>query len=228
MSVPGRRSVRRPVSFLGQEMARFDLVIFDLDGTLVDSEGISNRVLHRHLAALGVPMTLDEVEAAFIGLSLPSCYQHIADTHGIVIDDAAFTPILQAETFACYETELKPMPGVREALAAITLPKCVASSSERAKIAFSLRLTGLDGFFDDRIFSGREVANPKPAPDVFLHAAGVLGVDPARCAVIEDSRFGIAAGMAAGMTVFAYRPHGDVPDSVRRFDDMAELPGFLF
>ncbi len=209
-------------------MARFDLVIFDLDGTLVDSERISNRILHRHLAALGVPMTLDEVEAAFIGLSLPSCYRHVADTHGIVIDDATFTPALQAETFACYETELVPMPGVPEALHAIGLPKCVASSSERAKIAFSLQLTGLDRFFGDRIFSGREVPNPKPAPDVFLHAARSLGARPERCAVVEDSRFGIAAGVAAAMTVFAYRPHGPIPDSVRRFDDMAELPGFLF
>lgn len=209
-------------------MARFDLVIFDLDGTLVDSEGIANRVFHRHLAGLGVPMTQGEVEAAFTGLSLPSCYRYIADTHGVVIDDAVFTPALQAATFACYETELQPMPGVAEALTAITLPKCVASSSERAKIAYSLKLTGLDQFFGDRIFSGREVANPKPAPDVFLHAARTLGADPGACAVVEDSRFGIAAGLAAGMTVFAYRPPGEVPDSVRRFDAMAELPGFLF
>lgn len=217
-----------PVSIPGLVMARFELVIFDLDGTLVDSEGIANRILHRHLARLGVPMTQDEVEATFTGLSLPSCYRYIADTHGIVIDDAVFTPALQAETFARYETELHPMPGVPEALAAIPLPKCVASSSERAKIAYSLKLTGLDRHFDDRIFSGREVANPKPVPDVFLHAARVLGVDPRSCAVVEDSRFGIAAGIAAGMTVFAYRPAGDVPDSVRRFDDMAALPGFLF
>lgn len=227
MDIPGR-SIRSGRFRFGAGMARFDLVIFDLDGTLVDSEGIANRVFHRHLAALGVPMTAEQVEAAFTGLSLPSCYQLIADTHGIVIDDAAFTPALQAETFACYEVELKPMPGVPEMLAALTLPKCVASSSERAKIAYSLKLTGLDRFFGDRIFSGREVANPKPAPDVFLHAAQVLGADPARCAVVEDSRFGIAAGVAAGMTVFAYRPLGDLPESVRRFDDMATLPGFLF
>lgn len=226
MSTPAGTSV--PAGFVfGGGMSRFDLVIFDLDGTLVDSEGIANRIFHKHLAALGVPMTAEEVEAAFTGLSLPSCYGYIAEKHGIVIDDAVFTPGLQAETFACYRSELQPMPGVPAALAAIAQPKCVASSSERAKIAYSLELTGLAPFFGDQIFSGREVPNPKPAPDVFLWAADAMGVDPGRCAVIEDSRFGIAAGLAAGMTVFAYRAHGDIPDSVRRFDDMALLPGFL-
>lgn len=208
-------------------MSRFDLVIFDLDGTLVDSEVIANRVLHKHLSALGVPMTEAEVVAAFTGLALPYCYDYVAEKHGITIDDAMFTPALQAETFACYQTELRPMPGVPEALAAIRQPKCVASSSERPKIAYSLKLTGLTPFFGDHIFSGRDVPRAKPAPDVFLEAAKVMGVEPARCAVIEDSRFGIAAGIAAGMTVFAYRAEGDVPDSVRRFADMALLPGFL-
>jgi HAD superfamily hydrolase (TIGR01509 family) len=210
----------------------FDLVVFDLDGVLVDSEPIANRVLAAHLARLGVPVDLEATMRLFTGLSLPSCYALVRERFGIAVPDG-FTAALQAETFARYRDELRPVPGVVAALARIALPKCVASSSEPEKIRLSLELTGLGAHFNGYLFSALEVARGKPHPDLFLHAARRMGAAPARTAVVEDSLPGIAAGRAAGMTVFAYggAAHADRAalgaSGARLFDDMAELPALL-
>jgi HAD superfamily hydrolase (TIGR01509 family) len=131
-----------------------------------------------------------------------------------------------------FEHELQRVDGVDEALAAITLPSCVASSSTVARLRHTLELTGLLARFEGRIFSAEQVAHGKPAPDLFLFAASSLGVAPARCAVIEDSRYGVQAARAAGMRSFGYA--GGLTDAAALagegttvFSDMRELPALL-
>lgn len=203
---------------------RYRLLICDLDGTLVDSEPIANRILAERLAALGVPLTFEEADAAFTGLSLPLCFDLVRQRWGIEVPEG-FDASLQDETFALLRRELKPMPGAAEALARIDGAKCVASSSEMSKIRLELDVAGLRPFFGDALFSARDVARPKPAPDVYLHTARAMGVMPADCAAVEDSAPGIAAALAAGMTVFGYRA-GPQP-GITPFADWRDLPDLL-
>jgi HAD superfamily hydrolase (TIGR01509 family) len=131
-----------------------------------------------------------------------------------------------------FEAELEPVPGIVDALRKITLPTCVASSGSHDRMRFTLGRTGLLDGFRGRIFSVDDVENGKPAPDIFLHAAKEMGASPTRCAVVEDSPSGVNAGLAAGMTVFAYcggvtsADSPSIEESVV-FDDMAKLPALL-
>src|SRR2546422_3967944 len=131
-----------------------------------------------------------------------------------------------------FEAELKPVPGILEALEGILSPTCVASSGTHERIRYTLGLTGLYTRFVGRIFSASEVARGKPAPDIFLHAADRMGIDPAACAVVEDSRYGVEAARAAGMLVFGFAGGLTAPERLRGprtivFDDMRELPRLL-
>lgn len=213
----------------------FDLIIFDMDGTLVDSEPVANRVFFEKLVALGLDPHFDEATIArdLTGLSLPSCFEHVRTHYGLTLPED-FEAILQAETYRRLRAELNPVPGVPEMLRQVPQPKCVASSSELEKIELSLALCGLAGYFGPHCFSARQVARGKPHPDLFLHAAKEMGYAPQVCAVVEDSLPGVTAGLRAGMTVFAYRP--DPQDhqgatfrdlGCRVFSDMAELPALL-
>ncbi|HYM31752.1 MAG TPA: HAD family hydrolase [Candidatus Cybelea sp.] len=210
----------------------FDLVIFDCDGVLVDSEPIANRIFVEHLARHGIVTTLEEALRDLAGRSLPSCVALLERRHGLRLPPD-FIARLQSDTMRAFESELRPVRGVRDALARITLPTCVASSSAPEKIRLSLRLTGLLPHFDGRLFSASEVARGKPHPDLFLHAAARMGHDPARCAVIEDAVPGAEAGNAAAMRVFAYAgaAHADkvglAAVGARLFFDMDELPALL-
>jgi len=203
---------------------RYSLLICDLDGTLVDSEPMANRLLAERLRLLGVPLSRDEEEVIFVGLSLPLCFDLVRDRWGIQVPDD-FEAGLQRATFELLRRDLKPMPGAAEALARIAGPKCVASSSELEKIRLELDVTGLRPFFGDALFSARLVPRAKPAPDVFLHAAKVMQVPPAACAAVEDSAPGIAAALAAGMTVFGYGAAAQ--PGVTPFATWDELPGLL-
>ena len=130
-----------------------------------------------------------------------------------------------------FEAELQPVDGILEALDRISIPTCVASSGTHEKMVLTLSLTGLYERFEGRIFSATEVEHGKPAPDLFLHAAKRMGAEPAACAVVEDSPFGVQAAIAAGMTVFAYAggvlPAGRLKDADVVFDDMRDLPNLL-
>jgi HAD superfamily hydrolase (TIGR01509 family) len=209
-----------------------DLVIFDCDGVLVDSEPIANRIFVEHLARHGIAMTLEAALSDLVGRSLPSCVALLEERHQQRLP-AHFIPTMQAATMQAFETELGPVPGIAAALDRITCPTCVASSSAPAKIRLSLKLTGLLPRFDGRLFSASEVPRGKPHPDLFLHAAARMGHAPARCVVVEDAVPGVQAGRAAGMRVLAYAgaAHAD-PARLRDaggeiFTDMAELPGLL-
>lgn len=212
----------------------YDLIIFDMDGTLVDSEPLANRIFYDKLLPLGLPPQIDEACVArdLTGLSLPSCFQLVHERYGIRLP-VDFEDDLQAETYRRLRTDLRPIAGAPAMLDAVSdMRKCVASSSELDKIALSLELCGISHHFGDRIFSARQVARGKPAPDLFFHAAGKMGgIAPGACAVVEDSLPGATAGIRAGMTVFAYRPDGDAAAfteiGCQVFGDMAELPALL-
>jgi HAD superfamily hydrolase (TIGR01509 family) len=212
-------------------MPAIDLVIFDCDGVLVDSERLAIRVDVQVLASLGWPMTEDEVVRRFVGKSDAHMRREIEEHLGRELAgdwDAGFRD-LYLDTF---RRELRPVDGIVEALDGISTPTCVASSGTHDKMRFTLGLTGLWVRFEGRIFSATEVANGKPAPDLFLHAAARMGAEPSACAVVEDSRFGVAAARAAGMRAFGYAGGVTAADQLAGegtvvFTDMRDLPRLL-
>jgi HAD superfamily hydrolase (TIGR01509 family) len=209
---------------------RFDLVIFDCDGVLVDSERLSIRLDVELLASLGWPLTEAQVIERFVGRTDAAMRAEIEAHLGrdIGAEWAAFGE----RYIRLFAEELQPVDGVGGAVDAIQAAgyaTCVASSGGHEKIRRNLTLTGLRERFGERIFSGDDVEHGKPAPDLFLHAAAAMGVAPARTAVVEDSAHGVAAARAAGMWAFAYA--GGVtaaaalagPDTTV-FRSMSELP----
>ncbi len=185
--------------------APVELVIFDCDGVLVDSERIAIQVDIEVLAELGWTLTEDEVIERFVGRSDEDMTRAIEQHLGITLPgpwDAQFAPRCHEAMAAL--TVVDGVPDVLAAVHAAGLVTCVASNGSHAKIERSLRITGLRDHFADRIFSVDDVTRAKPEPDLFLHAASTLGVAPAACAVVEDSRYGVAAARAAGMQVFGF------------------------
>jgi HAD superfamily hydrolase (TIGR01509 family) len=210
-------------------MADFNLVIFDCDGVLVDSERLAVRTEAEILASLGWPLTEAEIVERFVGRSAAHMQLEIERQLGRSIDwDAEFEPRYRE----VFERELVPVPGIVEALGEITTPVCVASSGSHDKMRFTLGKTGLFDRFDGQIFSVDQVEHGKPAPDVFLFAAAEMGVPPDRCAVVEDSVSGVRGALAAEMSAFAFA--GGVTSGGALsiggavvFDDMVELPALL-
>jgi|HigsolmetaAR203D_1030402.scaffolds.fasta_scaffold00011_148 HAD superfamily hydrolase (TIGR01509 family) len=208
------------------------LAIFDCDGVLVDSEPIANRVFATMLCELGLQMSEAEMYQELTGRTLSDCARIVEARLGRSLPEG-FLAELQERTLAAFEREgLKPIDGIHEALAAIDMPVCVASSGELEKMRFTLGLTGLLPRFDGRLFSATQVPRGKPAPDIYLFAAASMGVAPERCVVIEDSPAGAQAGLSAGMTVLGYCAH--TPAAAlravgvqRTFADMRELPDLL-
>ncbi|MFJ2404197.1 HAD family hydrolase [Streptomyces xanthochromogenes] len=180
-----------------------ELVIFDCDGVLVDSERIAARVQVAPGAELGWPLTEDEVVDRFIGRSHAAIREQVAARLG---EDTAATWSERFEQLhrEAVDADLAPVEGLPEALDALTLPTCIASSGSHDKMRHTLGRTGLYERFAGRIFSATEVSHGKPAPDLFLHAARQMGVDPAACVVVEDSQPGVRAARAAGMRSFGY------------------------
>lgn len=209
----------------------FDLVVFDCDGVLVDSEVIAVRVDQLVLADLGWELQQEEIVQRFVGRSEADFVAAVQEQLGIELGagwDRKYEPWYRN----AFESGLVAVDGVEEALDGLRLPHCVASSGSHAKMRRTLGQTGLWHRFEGRIFSASEVAHGKPAPDLFLHAAGTLGTAPERCAVVEDSAPGVQAARAAGMHVFAYA--GGVTPAGRLagpgttvFDDMRQLPALI-
>jgi len=212
---------------------RFDLVIFDCDGVLVDSEHLSVRLDVELLEQLGWPLTEAEIVERFVGRTEAAMKAEIEAHLGrsVDIEWAGFA----GRYLELFTAELEPVDGVAEAVETIQAAgyaTCVASSGDHAKIRRNLDLTALRGRFGERIFSGDDVVHGKPAPDLFLHAARTMGVAAERTAVVEDSRHGIEAARAAGMWAFGYGG-GITPaaalegDRTTVFDDMRRLPMLL-
>ncbi len=183
--------------------APVELVIFDCDGVLVDSEPIAFRLLLATLAGGGLELPPEEAHARFLGKSLATTREIVARDHGLTVSDAALAEMRRA-LYAAFRAELTAIPGIAETLDALPCAYCVASSSQPERIELSLTVTGLWPRFAGRAFSATMVARGKPAPDLFLFAARSLGYPPARCLVVEDSPAGIEAAQAAGMRVVAF------------------------
>jgi HAD superfamily hydrolase (TIGR01509 family) len=181
----------------------YDLIIFDCDGVLVDSELLSSRVLMAQLAELGIDLSLEQFRAEFLGRSFASAAQQLKLRTGRDLP-ANFAPDYFVRLNRLFATDLKPMPGVYEVLQSLTVPHCVASGSIPPRLDFSLRVCGLDQHFGSHVYSAAAVKNAKPAPDLFLHAAAAHGVSPERCLVLEDSEMGVRAARAAHMTVWHF------------------------
>lgn len=181
----------------------FDLVIFDCDGVLLDSEIISATMLIQELAKLGVSIDLDYVARHFLGRSYPTVMETIRREFLLTLPPE-FEATYRARLLETFETELKVMPHVAEVIANLGLPYCVATSSSPLRVAKSLAMVGLGHLVGPQLFTSTMVAKGKPAPDLFLYAAEKMGAEPARCLVIEDSLTGIRAGLAAGMTVWRF------------------------
>ena len=179
------------------------LIIFDCDGVLIDSEVFSARALIDELARHGVAVDMRFVARHFIGRSYPVVVSEVRERFGVVLPPH-FEVDYRTRLVASFEIGLTPMLGATEALEALRVPFCVATSSSPLRLAASLRISGLDRFFVDRAFTASEVAHGKPAPDLFLHAAARMGADPAQCIVIEDSTTGLLSGFAAGMQVWHF------------------------
>lgn len=214
-----------------RQVRPFELVIFDCDGVLVDSEGIAIRVDAIVLADLGWPLSEAEIIERFVGRSEENFVREIEAHLGHPLP-RRWEDAYQHLYTEAFEKDLQAVDGVVETLDQVTTATCVASSGGHEKIRRSLRLTNLYERFKGRIFSASEVANGKPAPDLFLHAAACLGVPPARCAVVEDSRYGVEAARAAGMAAFGYAggvtpPHWLEGSGTVVFSDMRALPGLL-
>jgi HAD superfamily hydrolase (TIGR01509 family) len=217
----------------------FDAVLFDCDGVLVDSEPITSRVLTEMLGELGWHLSVEETMRIFVGKMVKDEAALIEARTGFAITAEWLTRFRERRNIAL-DSELQAIDGASATVRALhrTLNGsiAVASGADRVKIELQLVKAGMLDCFEGRIFSGHEMPRSKPFPDVYLAAAAGLGVDPRRCAVIEDTVTGATAGVAAGATVFGYCPsqlghssatalHG--AGVVRVFSDMAELPGLL-
>jgi HAD superfamily hydrolase (TIGR01509 family) len=182
-----------------------ELVIFDCDGVLVDSELISCRVHAETLTRHGYPITTEQVAARFLGRSGREARREIEAELGRPLDDRLEAELLD-DLLRSFAATLQPIPFITDALDAIAQPVCVASSGTLERIAAALNRTGLYARFAPNLFSAEQVAHGKPAPDLFLYAAARMGVAASRCVVIEDSIPGVTGARAAGMTVLGF--HG--------------------
>jgi HAD superfamily hydrolase (TIGR01509 family) len=211
-----------------------DLVIFDCDGVLVDSEIIALGQTRAALGRAGLALSHAEAIDRFLGLSLDSIVQNVAADLSSTLP-AEFRDDLSRDILARFKAELKGIEGVKQAVAALTSKVCVASSSSPERIRLALAVAGYDGLFEPHIFSASMAARGKPHPDLFLHAAGAMATSPDRCLVIEDSEPGVTAAVSAGMTVFGFvgGSHFSGVDQSERlsaagarliFDNMNQLP----
>lgn len=201
-------------------------VIFDLDGTLVDSEGLCNQVLLDLLPDLNC--SLGEMLSLYRGQQLDLIIEDLELRLARKLP-ANFEQVYRAQVADLFDTELRTMPGVSEMLATIPYPMCVASSGPLGKIKKALSVSRLEHFFGDDVFSSYQIQSWKPEPDLFLHAAKLMGFSPDECAVIEDSKLGVQAGVSAGMHTIHYAPDGVTFSEYNSnvFSSMSELPNLL-
>ena len=209
-----------------------EAIVFDCDGVLVDSEIIARRVVSDYFGQWIAEADLAPFLNGFAGKSDDDIAEEARQTFGVSIPPD-YAKQLEIRITDALEAEVQPIPGAAEAVAAIPLPRAVASNSVKRRVELSLSRTGLSALFDDRLFCADMTERPKPAPDLYLMAAAALGVPPDRCVVVEDSPTGVQAAVAAGMTVIGFlggshilpgqgdvlRAHGAV-DLVHKMDDL--------
>nr|WP_245427422.1 HAD family hydrolase [Roseiarcus fermentans] len=211
-----------------------EVVIFDCDGVLVDSELIALGVTRRMLGEAGLSLSDEETRERFLGMRQDGALERIQGERGVPLPKG-FSAALAREILATFERELKGVDGVRQAVGGLDARVCVASSSAPLRLRFALRVTDYESLFAPNIFSSTEVQRGKPWPDLFLFAARAMRAAPHDCLVIEDSVAGVTAARAAGMTVFGFAgaSHFSKPAQAEEltaagaaliFADMARLP----
>ena len=214
---------------------KFEAILFDCDGVLVDSEPITNGVLCAMLNEAGWALSSEECMRLFIGKTVRSEAARIQAHTGKPLTDAWMAAFYKRRNVRL-EAELQAIDGALDAVAAVHARLggriACASGADRYKVEMQLQKVGLAPYFAGRVFSGHEMPATKPAPDVYLAAAAALQAAPARCAVVEDTVTGVTAGVAAGATVFAYAPLDDgaalrAAGAQHVFCSMAELPELL-
>ena len=211
-----------------------DLVIFDCDGVLVDSEIITNRVFAEMLGEVGLSFSLEDIFDRFVGRSMSQCCEIIAGLlqRPVPPEFVAQYHLRCNAALGAGLTTVDGIEGCLDLLEARGIPYCVASNGTPEKMQMTLGLTGLAARLEGRRFSVVQVARGKPAPDLFLHASAQFGVMPADCVVIEDTPTGVTAGVAAGMTVFGYSARTPAlrlqqAGAHRTFDEMRALPELI-
>ena len=209
-----------------------DMVIFDCDGVIVDSESITDRVMQASFKRYGLQLETDEIARLFVGGTMQGAMNNAIKLGASLPKD--WLDLIYPEIFAALEQEVEVIPGaiaVLDALDAAGIPYAIGSNGPHAKMEVTLTRTGLKERLAGCIYSREDVPNAKPAPDVYLHAAKQAGIAPARCVVIEDSASGAKAGVAAGMRTYGF--YGETPKERlapicdELFGDMKYLPKLL-
>jgi FGGY-family pentulose kinase/HAD superfamily hydrolase (TIGR01509 family) len=232
-----RASSSAPSFWNNSAMRNFDLIIFDCDGVLVDSENLAMGALLEIVAEAGLKLDAKEAQGRFLGRSLASIREILESHYGLTLTGDALE-LMRQRLYASFRRELEPIDDIIKTLRHLNIPFCVASSSQMERMRLSLEVTGLLPAFEGKLFSTGMVAQGKPAPDLFLLAAKTLKAKPERCLVIEDSPAGVMAAKRAGMSVFGFTggsharsaAHHDAlravePDMI--FSEMARLPQFM-
>lgn len=209
----------------------YDLVIFDCDGVLVESEPLAARIYTQMFAEYGYPLDYDETLHEHYGVNLRTRLEMTAKKIGWKPDPSAFEPEFNQRLSDLTKRELITVPGIHALIDSLTVPICVASNGSRDEINLRLKISNLTDRFGSAIFSGTEVPHPKPWPDVYLAAANAFNTPPSRCVVVEDSVLGVTAAIRAGMKVYGHATFYS-PKSLREagavpFTSMPELQTIL-
>lgn len=209
-------------------MNQVDCVLFDCDGTLVDSEVLCSKAYVHMFAHHGIELALEEVFKKYKGIKLYEIIELVNAEQGVHLPASDLEPIFRQEVARLFDAELQPIAGAPELLAQMNAPMCTVSNGPVSKMQHSLGLTGMLSYFDDRLFSGYDIQRWKPDPAIVFHAAQQMQVPVERCILVDDSAAGAQAGIAAGIPVFYFcaDPHNQPIDHplVTTFDDLAQLP----
>ena len=184
----------------------YELIIFDCDGVLVDSEPLANTTFAAEVRKLGIPFTDEEAKDQFPGTTLAKCIEYVEKKFSVTLPEN-IGDIYRAASFVAFTKYLKPVHGVQQILDELLIAPCVGSNGPKSKILHNLDIVDFLDYFGDRLYSAYEINRFKPDPGIFLHAARDMNVEPEKCIVIEDSIHGFEAGVEAGMKVLAYDPH---------------------
>jgi HAD superfamily hydrolase (TIGR01509 family) len=206
-----------------------ECVIFDCDGTLVDSQVLCNLGLEIKLKELGVQTNIQSMVDRFRGWKLANIVDALSSEYSLKLDETFVTSYRQVIA-DLFNSQLQPIPNIAQALNAIPQPKCVASNAPAEKIKQAVRVTNLEHFFNNNFFSSYTIQSWKPEPDLFLHAANMMGFSPQSCVVVEDSVLGIEAAQRADMRSFFYQPQGVALSKIAHttsFQSMLELPRLI-
>lgn len=209
-------------------MNQVECVLFDCDGTLVDSEVLCSKAYVHMFAQYGIELALEEVFKKYKGIKLYEIIERVNTEQGVNLPASDLEPIFRQEVARLFDAELQPIAGARELLAQMTAPMCTVSNGPVSKMQHSLGLTDMLSYFDDRLFSGYDIQRWKPDPAIVFHAAQQMQVPVERCILVDDSVAGAQAGIAAGIPVFYFcaDPHNQPIDHplVTTFEDLAQLP----